>query len=80
MSSNPAKAVRKPSGVRERAVVCLETARAEAIRAVLLAQGRSYAATYAHVTRELKRLPRLSAEAQIRAARQPRRPQVDHGE
>jgi integrase len=44
VSSNPAKAVRKPSSVRERAVVCLEPARIEAIRNVLLAQGRSYAA------------------------------------
>jgi integrase len=44
VSSNPAKAVRKPSGVRERAVVCLEPARVEAIRNVMLAQGRSYAA------------------------------------
>ena len=36
-------------------------------------------ATYAHVMRELRGLPALSAEAQIQAARQPRRPQVDHG-
>ncbi len=36
-------------------------------------------ATYAHVMRELKGLPRLSAEAQIQAAREPRSPQVDHG-
>jgi hypothetical protein len=36
-------------------------------------------ATYAHVMRELKGLPRLSAEAQIQAGREPRSPQVDHG-
>ena len=36
-------------------------------------------ATYAHVTREHKGLPGLSAEAQIQVARRPRRPQVDHG-
>jgi hypothetical protein len=36
-------------------------------------------ATYAHVMRELRGLPALSAEAQIQAARQPRSPQVDHG-
>jgi integrase len=42
--SNPAKAVRKPSGVRERAVVCLEPARIEAIRTVMVAQERSWAA------------------------------------
>jgi hypothetical protein len=34
-------------------------------------------ATYALVMRELKGLPALSAEAQVQAARQPRRPQVD---
>ncbi len=44
VSSNPAKAVRKPSARRERAVVCLEPARVEAIRAVMLAQQRHYAA------------------------------------
>jgi site-specific recombinase XerD len=44
VSTNPAKAVRKPSGVRERAVVCLEPARVEAIRDVMSRQGRPYAA------------------------------------
>jgi integrase len=44
VSSNPAKAVRKPSGVRERAVVCLEPARVEAIRDAMSSQGRPYAA------------------------------------
>jgi integrase len=44
VSTNPARAVRKPSGRRERAVVCLEPARVEDIRAVLLAEGRHYAA------------------------------------
>ncbi len=44
VSSNPARAVRKPSGVRERAVVCLEPARVENIRAVMTAQERHYAA------------------------------------
>jgi integrase len=35
-------------------------------------------ATYAHVMRELRGTPALSAEAQIQAARDSRRPQVDH--
>jgi integrase len=34
--------------------------------------------TYAHVMRELKGLPPVSAEEQIQAAREPRRPVVDH--
>ena len=36
-------------------------------------------AIYAHVMRELRGLPPLTAEAQIQAARAPRSPQVDHG-
>jgi integrase len=44
VSNNPARAVRKPSGVRGRAVVCLEPARVEDIRAVMSAQNRHYAA------------------------------------
>lgn len=44
VTSNPAKAVQKPSSKRERAVVCLEPARVEAIRDDTLATGRSYAA------------------------------------
>ena len=41
VTSNPAKAVQKPSSKRERAVVCLEPARIEAVRDELLAAGRS---------------------------------------
>ena len=44
VTSNLAKAVRKPSGLRERAVVCLEPARVEAIRTVMTAHQRHYAA------------------------------------
>jgi integrase len=43
--TNPVKAVRKPSGKRERAVVCLAPSQVEAIRAALLAKERLYAAT-----------------------------------
>jgi integrase len=41
---NPVKAVRKPSAKRERAVVCLAPSQVEAIRGVLLARERLYAA------------------------------------
>lgn len=44
VNTNPARAVRKPSGARKRAVVCLEPARVEDIRAVMTADGRHYAA------------------------------------
>jgi integrase len=44
VNSNPARAVRKPSGARSRAVVCLEPARVEDIRGVMTADGRHYAA------------------------------------
>jgi hypothetical protein len=43
--TNPVKAVRKPSGKRERAVVCLAPSQVEAIRAALLAKEKLYAAT-----------------------------------
>jgi hypothetical protein len=43
--TNPVKAVRKPSGKRERAVVCLPPSQLEAIRAALLAKKKLYAAT-----------------------------------
>jgi integrase len=42
---NPVKAVRKPSAKRERAVVCLAPSQVEAIREVLLAREKLYAAT-----------------------------------
>jgi integrase len=42
---NPVKAVRKPSAKRERAVVCLAPSQVEAIRDVLLAREKLYAAT-----------------------------------
>ncbi len=44
VTSNPAKAVEKPSSKRERSVVCLEPVRIEAIRGEMVAAGRSYAA------------------------------------
>jgi integrase len=43
--TNPVKAVKKPPAKRERAVVCLAPAEVEAIRTVLLARGKLYAAT-----------------------------------
>ena len=43
--TNPVKAVPKPSGKRERAVVCLAPAQVEAIRARLLEREQLYAAT-----------------------------------
>ncbi|MBA2581318.1 MAG: tyrosine-type recombinase/integrase [Thermoleophilaceae bacterium] len=42
---NPVKHVKKPSAKRETAVVCLAPAQVEAVRSVLLAEGRLYAAT-----------------------------------
>jgi integrase len=42
---NPVQQVEKPSGRRERAVVCLAPAQVEAIRAWLVAEGKLYAAT-----------------------------------
>lgn len=42
---NPVKAVPKPSGKRQRAIVCLAPSQVEAIRAELLAAGKLYAAT-----------------------------------
>jgi integrase len=45
VASNPVKAVRKPSGRRERAVVCLAPEQVEAIRAQFRARGKPYAAT-----------------------------------
>jgi integrase len=42
---NPVQQVEKPSGRRERAVVCLAPAQVEAIRAWLLEEGKLYAAT-----------------------------------
>lgn len=42
---NPVQQVEKPSGRRERAVVCLAPAQVEAIRAWLLAEDKLYAAT-----------------------------------
>ena len=42
---NPVKAVEKPSGKRERAVVCLAPRQVEAIRTELLARGKPWAAT-----------------------------------
>jgi integrase len=44
VATNPARAVRKPSGARKRAVVCLEPARVEDIRTVMTADERHYAA------------------------------------
>jgi len=43
--SNPVKAVRKPSAVRQRAVVCLAPSQVESIRNELLAREKLYAAT-----------------------------------
>jgi integrase len=45
--TNPVKAVRKPPAKRQRAVVCLAPAQVEAIRRVLLAREKLYAATIA---------------------------------
>jgi integrase len=45
VSDNPVKHVKKPSGKRETAVVCLAPAQVESIRSVLLDEGRLYAAT-----------------------------------
>jgi site-specific recombinase XerD len=45
VQTNPVKAVPKPSGKRERAVVCLAPSQVEAIRAALLAKEKLYAAT-----------------------------------
>ena len=45
VATNPVKAVRKPSARRQRAVVCLAPGQVEAIRSVLIEQGRLYAAT-----------------------------------
>ena len=45
VSTNPVKAVPKPSGKRERAVVCLAPAEVEAIRAHLIERDQLYAAT-----------------------------------
>lgn len=45
VSDNPVRHVKKPSGKRETAVVCLAPAQVEAIRRVLLDDGRLYAAT-----------------------------------
>jgi len=42
---NPVKPVRKPSGQRERSVVCLAPSQVERLRAELIAQDRLYAAT-----------------------------------
>ena len=44
VATYPARAVRKPSGARTRAVVCLEPARIEDIRTVMTADERHYAA------------------------------------
>ena len=43
--TNPVKAVPKPSGKRERVVICLAPAQVEAIRDRLTAKGKAYAAT-----------------------------------
>lgn len=43
--TNPVKAVRKPPATRQRAVVCLAPSQVEAIRGVLLARDKLYAAT-----------------------------------
>jgi integrase len=43
--TNPVKAVRKPPAKRQRAVVCLAPSQVEAIREVLLAREKLYAAT-----------------------------------
>jgi hypothetical protein len=45
VQTNPVKAVAKPSGKRERAVVCLAPSQVEAVRAVLLAKEKLSAAT-----------------------------------
>jgi integrase len=45
IEANPVKAVEKPSGKRERAVVCLAPAQVEAIRGRLIEWGKLYAAT-----------------------------------
>jgi hypothetical protein len=45
IEANPVKAVEKPSGKRERAVVCLAPAQVEAIRAWLIKRDKLYAAT-----------------------------------
>jgi integrase len=45
VASNPVKSVRKPSGRRQRAVVCLAPKQVEAIRAQFLAREELYAAT-----------------------------------
>ncbi|MCA1678907.1 MAG: tyrosine-type recombinase/integrase [Actinobacteria bacterium] len=45
VQTNPVKAVPKPSGKRQRAVVCLAPAQVEAIRGALLAERKLYAAT-----------------------------------
>ena len=44
VATNPVKAVRKPSARRQRAVVCLAPGQVEAIRSVLIEEGRLYAA------------------------------------
>ena len=46
VQTNPVKAVAKPSGKRERAVVCLAPSQVEAVRAALLAKEKLYAATF----------------------------------
>jgi hypothetical protein len=46
VQTNPVKAVAKPSGKRERAVVCLGPSQVEAVRAALLAKEKLYAATF----------------------------------
>jgi integrase len=45
VQTNPVKAVRKPSGKRQRAIVCLAPAQVERIREVLTARRKLYAAT-----------------------------------
>jgi integrase len=45
IEANPVKTVEKPSGKRERAVVCLAPAQVEAIRAWLIERDKLYAAT-----------------------------------
>jgi integrase len=45
VGTNPVRAVPKPSGKRERAVVCLAPSQVEAIRACLIERHRLYAAT-----------------------------------
>lgn len=45
VATNPVKAVPKPTGMRQRAVVCLAPAQVEAIRSSLIDSGKLYAAT-----------------------------------